>query len=335
MSKKLSYYDYGPVLSRNAVINMVMGARGLGKTYGAKKIVIKDFISHGNQFIYLRRYKEEQRSKFTFFSDIAHEFPEWEFRVNGNEAQMKPVGGDRKEWGTCGYFNVLSTSQQNKSTAYPLVRTIIFDEFIIEKGSVRYLPNEVNYLLNFYSTVDRWKDKTRVLMLSNSISIMNPYFSEYKITPESEFVMRGKGFICAHFADSERFANEVSQTRFGRFIKEFQSEFADYAVGNVFHDNEDSFIEKKTGEARYMLTLKTRSGYFSIWSDMVNYYAQRKRPKGGERIYSLWTCKHAPGEVQLERNSKILQMLRRFYRNGKMYFDIQSTRNTFSEIFRG
>ena len=60
MSKKLSYYDYGPVLSRNAVFNMIMGARGLGKTYGAKKLVIKEFINHGNQFIYLRRYKEEQ-----------------------------------------------------------------------------------------------------------------------------------------------------------------------------------------------------------------------------------------------------------------------------------
>lgn len=336
MSKKLSYYDYGQVLSRNAVFNMIMGARGLGKTYGAKKLVIKEFINHGHQFIYLRRYKEEQRSKMTFFSDVMIEFPEWEFRVNGNEAQMKPIDEDNKKaWVTCGYFNVLSTAQQNKSTSYPKVHTIIFDEFIIEKGVVRYLPNEVNCLLNFYSTVDRWQDRVKVLMLSNAISIMNPYFSEYKILPEREFVMRGKGMICAHFVNSERFANEVSETRFGRFIKEFQNEFAEYAVGNVFSDNSDEFVSNKNASARYMLTLKTPSGYFSIWSDGVNYFAQEKRPKADERVYSLWTCPHRPGEIQLERSSKILQMLRRFYRNGKMYFDVQSTRNVFREIFRG
>ena len=40
--KKFSYYSFNKILSYNAVINMVMGARGLGKTYGAKRMVIKN-----------------------------------------------------------------------------------------------------------------------------------------------------------------------------------------------------------------------------------------------------------------------------------------------------
>lgn len=41
------YYDYGRVLSYHAPWMFVIGARGLGKTYGAKKLVIGDWIKNG------------------------------------------------------------------------------------------------------------------------------------------------------------------------------------------------------------------------------------------------------------------------------------------------
>ena len=87
MKKKFSYYSFSRVLSYNGVYNMVMGARGLGKTYGAKKIVIKNAIEKGQQFIYLRRYKTELRGRNSFFTDIQHEFPDEQFRVEGPYAQ--------------------------------------------------------------------------------------------------------------------------------------------------------------------------------------------------------------------------------------------------------
>ena len=130
MSKrKFSYYDFGRVLSYNAVINMIMGARGLGKTYGAKKIVIKNAIERGEEFIYLRRYKPELKNRDNFFSDIAHEFPGYEFRVNGPRAEYRLEGDDK--WKTMGYFQALSIAGHVKSVAFPLVTTIIYDEFII------------------------------------------------------------------------------------------------------------------------------------------------------------------------------------------------------------
>ncbi len=57
------YYDYGRVLSYHAAWMFVIGARGLGKTYGAKKLVIGDWIKKRWQFIYLRRTAEEQKNK--------------------------------------------------------------------------------------------------------------------------------------------------------------------------------------------------------------------------------------------------------------------------------
>ena len=43
----------------------------------------------------------------------------------------------------------LSTSAQHKSTPYPKVTTIIFDEFIIETGTIHYLKDEVKALPRF------------------------------------------------------------------------------------------------------------------------------------------------------------------------------------------
>ena len=209
MSDITSYYSFDELFSRNGTFNFVVGARGLGKTYGGKKHVIRNAIKNGDEFIYLRRYNTELAGKSTFFSDIAHEFPGFDFRVQGNEAQLSLAGED--DWTTFGYFAALSKAQIYKSRAYPKVKTIIFDEFIIEAGHHRYLKNEAKVMTDFYSTVDRYNDRTRVLFLANSISILNPYFQRYDIAPKenSEWVSRGNGFIIAHFPSSNDFITEV------------------------------------------------------------------------------------------------------------------------------
>lgn len=332
MARKFSYYSFDAVMSRNAVLNMVMGARGLGKTYGAKKFVINNAIRKGEQFIYLRRYRSELKNKQNFFDDISVAFPGYEFRVNGSVAEMRMVSD--KEWSAIGYFVALSVSQANKSVAYPAVTTIIFDEFIIERGSVRYIPGEVQTLLNFYSTVDRWQDKTRVLMLSNAVSIMNPYFIQYDIDPSyGEFVMRGDGFICAHFVDSKQFASEVARTRFGQFIINYDEGYASYSISNEFVDHNDDFVLKKNGNARYVLTMRTSQGVFSIWMDGLTVFVQKKRPKGDEILYTLCSDIRA-GERMLTYSDKTLQILRARYKHGRVFFDSPSTRNSFREIFK-
>ena len=78
-NERVRFYDYGAVLSRNAVFNVVIGPRGDGKTYGAKQLAIKNAIKKGEQFILLRRYSTELGTRVSFFDDIAHniqkEFP--------------------------------------------------------------------------------------------------------------------------------------------------------------------------------------------------------------------------------------------------------------------
>ena len=45
------YYDLHNLLTRNAPWNFVIGARGLGKTFAAKRYGIKEYLKHGHEFI--------------------------------------------------------------------------------------------------------------------------------------------------------------------------------------------------------------------------------------------------------------------------------------------
>lgn len=336
--RKFSYYSFDRIYSYNAAYNFVIGARGLGKTYGAKKRVVNNFIRNGEQFIYLRRYKTELAGRGTFFADLAHEFPDHHLRVHGNLAQIAEFEKDEKKrvWQTAGFFVQLSTAQAQKSIAYPAVTTIIYDEFIIEKGALRYLPNEAKAFNDFYSTVDRWQDKTRVLFLANAVSIMNPYFLEYDIKPDEvgEYSSHAGGFIACHFADSSQFQNEVYQTRFGKFIKD--SEYAEFSVGSQFSDNHKRMVQFKSSDAKYYCTIETGNGTFSVWVEYSGpiFFIQEKRPKSGEMLYTTVPGLMDDGKVLLLHSDKIAQVLRSSFKNGRTFFSNPQVRNAFVEIFK-
>lgn len=333
-----SYYDFGPVLSHNAVYNFILGARGLGKTYGAKRKAINDYRRKGDQFIYLRRYNTELKSvKNTFMADIQHEFPDMAFKLHGEELMTRPAGSD-KDWQTMCYFVALSKSQQKKSVSYAGVKTIIFDEFIIERGVIHYMPNEARVFNDFYSTVDRYKDKTRVMFLANSVSIMNPYFIEWDIQPKrnDEWLVTYNGFMVAHFPQADAFVGEVYATRFGQFIQ--NSEYADYAVGSEFSDNNATLIKDKTSDARYTATIETKTGTFSLWIDQRAqgapiFYVSSKRPKH-EFLWTLLPERMSENRVLIDHQDKTLQYLRAGYSRAKVFFDRPQTRNAFIGIYR-
>lgn len=338
--KEHPYYNYSKLLSYNARYNFLSGARGLGKTFGAKENSIKKFLKAGEQFIYLRRYKTELTvAKNTFFDDLLAKgkFPDHDFKVEGNRALVAPKSSrddKKREWLTMGYFIALSTAQGQKSVAFPLVTTIIFDEFIIEKGLVQYLPSEAAVFNNFYSTVDRYQDKTRVLFLANAVSINNPYFIAYKIAPDegSEFVVRSGGFIVAHFPEAADFQTSVYATEFGKFIAD--TEYAKYAVGNTFADNNDSLIAFKDGRARYVFTIETKNGSYSVWHDVFSddYFIQGKLPKQ-QVLFTIVPERMSEEKMLLTFSDRPLANLRHAFRTGKVFFDEPSTRNTFIGVF--
>lgn len=329
------YYNFDKLNSFNATINGVVGARGVGKTYGEKKIAINKFIKRGEQFILLRRYKDELKAaRDSFFADVEHEFPNYDFKNVGNKAYVSHVNerpkGASRPWKLCGMYVALSTAQNQKGVSYHNVTTIIFDEFILDKGVTRYLDNEVNIFMNFLVTVDRFQDKTKVYMFANSVSIMCPYLREWGIVPDEggEWFIRGNGFIAFHFPDAEEFKGSVYQTKLGQFIE--GSEFAKTAVENEFADNHANLVEAKDPKDRYRFTLWGKSGTFAVWYNMYTrkYHVLQTRPKA-ELHYTT-------EQERVDENTKLilfndlpLQQLRTAFRHARVMFDSPTTRNAF------
>lgn len=339
VGKEREYYNFSKLLSYNAVYNCAVGGRGIGKTFGAKKLAIDDFIKRGNQFMYVRRYKDELKtSKATFFADIEHLYPDWDFRVTSKTAEASPVSAredKNREWSTMGFFIALSVTQAQKSVAFPRVKTIIFDEFIIEKGATHYLPQEATILNNLYNTVDRYRDFARVIMLANAVTLMNPYFIAWGIVPskDSEFVSVKAGFIRCHFPESSNFNSSVMQTRFGKFIE--GTEYADYAVGNNFSDNHEELLGTKDSRMKYRFTLETEIGTFSVWmhASEGEYFIQARAPKD-PTIYTMVHSMMSAEKILVTFQDKELAYLRAAFNRGSVTFDHVQTRNSFIQIFK-
>ena len=65
-----NFYELGNLLGRNKIMNIVIGQRGCGKTFQAKKWAIKKFVETGKEFIWIRRYKSELKELNTLFYDF-------------------------------------------------------------------------------------------------------------------------------------------------------------------------------------------------------------------------------------------------------------------------
>lgn len=332
------YYDFGPLLSRNGTYNFIVGGRGIGKSYGAKKRCVARAIKHGEEFIYMRRFKEELKTaKGSFFADIQHEFPNFVFKVEGDYAYYARATDDEKnrKWVRMGYFYSLTTTQTIKSTAFPLVKTIVYDEFIAAKGRRDLGSAEFNMFNDFYNTVDRFQDRVRVLFLANSVSIMNPYFLALDIRPDQggEWLSIRNGFGICHFPEVDNYKAMAMGSKFGRFIKD--TEYENYAIGNKFGDAHHKLIGKKGGSAIYWYTLDTGKGLFALWQDRMSgeLFIQSKRPKD-EVVFVLDPDRVETGRHLLARNDARIKFLRTMFERAMVVFDKPATRNIFLEVFK-
>ena len=345
--KEEDYYSLHRILSYNAVWNIIIGARGLGKTFDAKRHVLRDSIKTGAQFIYLRRTDVEIKggAKEKWMDDILFEFKNFEFRINGNTLQWrrdktKDEKENNSEWHTAGYFLALSQSGGKKSIPYPNVRWIIYDEMFPD--NLRFLSNEVTLFEEFYNTVDRTHDHTRVLFLSNAVSQANPYFSKFHIDindqqkKHEQFKTYCDGFICIEFADYAGFSAKVEKSRYGKFLRKYDPDYADYAISNRFLDDINGLVEPFNPKLGYMFTLETEdSGTFGVWSkigDSISYFVSRRVKKHAEYHYTLDYRKVNEHTIYVKKSDNIVANLLAAYRTGDVRFDTRQCKADFMQV---
>jgi hypothetical protein len=327
MDKNL-YYNPNKMLSFNRILNCVIGARGIGKSYGLKKYVTNRFLKSGKQFIYLRRYKDELKKIPQFFNDIKGEFPETELKVKGKQFYINDK--------LAGWAIPLSSWQSEKSNAYPDVETILFDEFIREKDNSGYLPNEVNALLNFMDTVFRDRENVRCICLSNAVSIVNPYMLYFNIIPNIQKRFNAYKSILVEIPDSKDFATARRKTRFGELIND--TDYGEMALDNEFVNDSHVFIEKRSKDSVYVFSVIYKGMTMGVWVDNkagIMYLANEYDPSS-KYVFALTTDDLNENALLMTtwKNNYYLKKLVASFMAGILRFDNQVLRNVGYEMFK-
>lgn len=322
ISSKVRYNGH-ELLSRNSLWNMVLGERGNGKTYFFKKWCIQSFKKTGHQFVWLRRYKTELKDMDTFFTDIAKEFPDDKFSLEGSKFLINGK--------VMGYLMALTQQVTKKGVSYENVDKLIFDEVLIEKGNYHYLTNEVHTLMNLWNTICRARD-VRVFLISNSVSEINPYFSYFKIRIRGHFTKVKEDFIL-EYCDTEEYREAVKQTRFGRFISD--TEYGSYAINNEFIVDNHEFIEKKSNKSKNTFNVKIGKVIFGVWIDM-SIGKMFISPKNNPKLitYCFYTDDMQPNYLMLNGRSANIKLLKNALENGCLYYENFETKAKFIPIYQ-
>lgn len=256
------YWKLNKVLTYNAMINIIIGERGVGKSYSTKKYAIKHAIKTGKKFIYLRRYDTELElmlKQNDFFKDVQNdeELINHEFNVNGKVAYC-----DNE---VIGYFVPLSKQSHYKSIPFPDVDIIIFDEVFIQSN--RYLKNEITQFLELLETVGRLRN-IKVFLLSNWVSVVNPYFMYFDLSLPygKEYKLFKNGSILVVYIKNELYRAVKNQSTFGKLIQ--GTPYGEYAIENKALNDTKSFIKKKSRGSYHFFNIVINGNTFGVWKDI-------------------------------------------------------------------
>lgn len=183
----MKFYSLKKILSHNAVYNMIIGERSNGKTFAVHEHALKKFWKDGSQLAVIRRWQDDYTGKrgSTMFDGIVNAGVvervtdgEWTgiYYFSSRWFLCRYDDGKRVMMDTPFAYGFAITSQEHdKSTSYPMVRTILFDEFLTRTA---YVPDEFVLFCNVLSTIIRQRDDVQIFMLGNTVNKYCPYFKE-------------------------------------------------------------------------------------------------------------------------------------------------------------
>lgn len=173
---------------------LLIGERSNGKTYTTLDYCLERYFQYGEEFIYIRRFDEDlkqNRGKQVFKNLINNKVIEKYSKGKWNSIlyfgkmfflQKIDINNPNKVVTSdtpIGYALSLMAEEHDKSTAYPKVKNIFFEEFISRKS---YLPDEFTIFMNTLSTIIRLRDDIKIFMCGNTLNKYSPYYQEMGLT---------------------------------------------------------------------------------------------------------------------------------------------------------
>ena len=188
----MEYFSLKRILNEKAQYNVIFGERSNGKTFAVQELGIKNYLSTKKQMCIIRRTEVDltaRNGKETFTHFVSNPtrgnlISEW----TNNEwntieyyskawylAKIDEKGKVVRDFMPFCYAFAISIQEHYKSTSYPAVTTILFDEFLTRNI---YLQDEFILFENLLSTIIRDRTDVTIFMCGNTVNKYNPYFKE-------------------------------------------------------------------------------------------------------------------------------------------------------------
>ena len=327
-----AYYDGTKLLSLTDLdgnkpeILMVTTNRTGGKTTYFSRLCVNKFKKGQGKFAILYRYNYElDDCADKFFKDLSTLF----FSESVMESKRRASGIFHElflDGESCGYALALNSADQLKkySHLFSDVNRMIFDEF--QSESNHYCSDEIKKFISIHTSVARGQGKqvryVPVYMLSNTISLINPYYVELGISnrlrDDTKF-LKGHGFILEQgFIDSASVAQKESG-----FNKAFaKNSYVAYSSECVYLNDNKAFIEKPNGIGRYLCTIKYNGTDFGVreFADSGFIYVDDRPDTSYKYKITVTTSDHEINYVMLKRNDMFLTNLRFYFEKGCFRF---------------
>lgn len=343
------YYDWDKTLSYDADVTMVVGARGVGKTFGLRLQFVRDWLKDGSRFVEITRYKSEIPDVARNYFDRMEElglFPDHVFRTDGKTAYIaeKPEDPDGKpDWRVIGYFVALTEMQKSKKRTFANVRRLLLDEATVNMSDRYhgYLVREFELLANIVDSCtreradDAMRRRPHVYLLSNACDLVNPYFVRYGIDtvpPEGYSWHAGKTFLLHYLRDVGYAEAKRTDTVAGRMLQGTAEERV--ASYNDFGNGHDDFVEPKPPYCDFHFGFVWRSERFGVWYDPLsgNFWITGKIPKNTHAtVFALSRADNRINLMMVKRSNRVLQQLVDLAMYNQLRFDSVGRRERFYE----
>lgn len=210
------YLDVDKIMSLNYPFIFVLGGRGTGKTYG----VCKWLLEHPEtKFMFMRRIQQEADTignpEFSPFQPVLSDHPELPPITLDSIPGVKNIKGVYHavlnengvlipEGDSIGYVGALNTISSIRGFSGESITTIVYDEFIPERGA-RAIKAEGDSFLNAYETLNRNRElqgrpPIKMVSLTNANKMSSPIFVALGITEQIDNMIR-KGKECSFLED--------------------------------------------------------------------------------------------------------------------------------------
>ena len=338
----MHYYNYKRILSYNVPVMILIGERGVGKSFGAKEYVINEYLKNGSQFMYLRRYENELKSVFEkdknnpkdFFDDIkkVDKYKNLELQAKRRKFYLN---------NECfGFAKRLTEAQDLKSAGYENVKTIIIDEYPIEKNKRYYLPDEGMILMGIFDSIIRNRSDVKIFILGNAVEGIeySPLFSFFGLSlPFNNDIKTFKDrTILVQYMNNEEFRKERENTLIGKLAK--GTKYEEYALKNKILDKNSDFIEKKKATSKFSFAFIYNNIIYGVWND----YAEGKifvsfdYNKSSPYIYAMTLKDHTPNTMMFNAIKKynFWKEFLQNYKFGNVYFENQKIKHNVYDLIK-